>query len=225
MLTDERIQKKLDKICPDHVSTEELNESVQDTYRKCAEGEGCGNMVSELTAFAREMLKPKVNWRTVLQNAVRTAETTEYKIREKDNYKRPSRRTKWGGGVILPKKAGQKLNIVMSFDTSGSISHELVNQFMAEVKRALQFSEIKKCYLWNTSVYWSGSEKDMQRDLEKIFQSGGTDGECLVEIGEDIKADLFIHMTDGCFTYPNQVRGKHLAIEWDNNEIKKVRKI
>lgn len=188
-------------------------------------GKLAGNMTSVLADFAREQLKPKVNWQTILQNRVRTCETTVYKLRERDNYKRPSRKTCWSGGAILPKKVGKQLYTVLSFDTSGSITHELLSQFLSEVQGALQYSEVKRCYLWNTEVYWKGSDKDMQNSIEDIYQTGGTDGDCMRQVGEDVKSDIYIHFTDGYLEYPTGMKGTHLAIVWEDDEIKEVRTI
>lgn len=225
MLNDEETQKELDKLAPDHLTTEELNEQVQESYENLVNGKSAGSMTSKLADFAREQLKPKVNWRTVLQNRIRTCETTVYKLREKDNYKRPSRKTCWGGGAILPKKAGQQLSMVLSFDTSGSITHTMLNQFLSEIKGAIQYSEIKQCYLWNTKVYWKGSEKELSNSIEKIYETGGTDGDCIKQVGESIKSDIYIHFTDGYLEYPTGMKGTHLAIVWENDEIKEIRSL
>lgn len=225
MLNDEELQKELDKLSPDHLTSEELNEQVQETYHNLAEGKQAGSMTSHLADFAREQLKPKVNWQSILQNRVRTCETTVYKLRERDNYKRPSRKTCWGGGAILPKKSGKQLYTVLSFDTSASITPELLNQFLSEVKGALQYSEVKRCYLWNTKVYWSGTDKDLQENVETLYQTGGTEGDCMKQVGEDIKSDIYIHFTDGYLNYPTGMKGTHLAIVWEGDEIKEVRNI
>lgn len=225
MLNDQNTLDELDKLAPDHLTTEELNEQVQECYHKLAEGMRAGSMTSTLTDFAREQLKPKVNWKTILQNRVRSCETTVYKLREKDNYKRPSRRTRWEGGVILPKKAGKQLSLVMSFDTSGSITPELLNQFLSEVRGALQYSDVKRCFLWSDTVYWEGSEQELLSNIEKIYQMGGTEGDCMRQVGESIKSDIYVHFTDGYLDYPTGLKGTHLAIVWGNDEIKEIRSI
>lgn len=216
-----KVQDELDKRGIEHISQEEVNERVLATAQEICKSQGrqYGNLVD----FAKEMLEPKVDWRPLLQATIRNAEKKVWTIHARQTYKRVSRRS---GQILLPKKNGQKISVVLTFDTSGSISHEMVNQFLSEVQSCMRYSEIKECALWHTSNYWYGTPAELNKNVEKIFESGGTDESCMGNAEKHCKADLYIHFSDGYhgedfgFEHPQ----KNIEILWDGNEIKSIRK-
>lgn len=90
----------------------------------------------------------------------------------------------------------------------------------------MKYSEIKECALWHTDNYWYGSPEELERSVEKVFESGGTDEKCMGNAEKHCKADLYIHFSDGYhgdnygFEHPH----KNIEILWDGNEIKEIRK-
>ena len=216
-----KIQDELDKLKVEHVSQEEVNEKVLDTAVQISKGQG--SQYGRLTEFAREMLDPKVDWRPLLQATIRNAEKKIWSIHAKQTYKRVSRRS---GQILIPKRYGNKISVTLSFDTSGSITSEMVNQFLSEIQSCMKYSEIKECALWHTSNYWYGTPEQLEKDVEKIFESGGTDEACMGVAERHCKADLHIHFSDGYhgdnfgFEHPN----KNMEIVWDGKEIKEIRK-
>ena len=215
------MQDALDKMGIEHISQEEVNDTVLQTAQQVAKSQG--SQYGGLTEFAREMLEPKVDWRPLLQATIRNAEKKVWTIHARQTYKRVSRRS---GQVLIPKRFGQKISVALSFDTSGSISSDMVNQFLSEIKNCMRYSEIKECALWHTNNYWYGSPEELERSVEKIFESGGTDEACMGIAEHHCKADLYIHFSDGYhgtnygFEHPN----KNIEILWDGNEIKEIRK-
>ena len=216
-----KIQDLLDKMGIEHISQEEVNEKVLATAQEISKSQGRG--YGGLTDFALEMLNPKVDWRPLLQATIRNAEKKVWTIHSRQTYKRVSRRS---GQILIPKRYGQKISVVLTFDTSGSISHEMVNQFLAEVKTCMKYSEIKECALWHTDNYWYGSPEELERSIDKIFESGGTDEACMGVAEHHCKADLYIHFSDGYhgnnfgFEHPQ----KNIEIVWDGKEISEIRK-
>ena len=217
----ENIQDEMDKMGIEHISQEEVNEKVLETAQEMAKSQGY--QYGGLVDFAREMLNPKVDWRPLLQATVRNAEKKVWTIHAKQTFKRVSRRS---GQILIPKRNGQKISVALSFDTSGSISSDMVNQFLSEIKSCMKYSEIKECALWHTENYWYGSPEELERSVEKIFESGGTDEACMGVAEKHCKADLYIHFSDGYhgdnygFAHPS----KNIEILWDGNEIREIRK-
>ena len=215
------IQDELDKMGIEHISQEEVNEKVLDMAERICKSQGNG--YGRLIDFAKEMMDPKVDWRPLLQATIRNAEKKVWTIHSRQTYKRVSRRS---GQILIPKRYGNKISVALSFDTSGSISQEMVNQFLAEIKSCMKYSEIKECALWHTENYWYGSPEELERSIEKVFESGGTDEACMGIAEQHCKADLYIHFSDGYhgnnfgFKYPQ----KNIEIVWDGNEIKEIRK-
>lgn len=220
MNTDE-MQDKLDKMGVDHISQEEVNESVLDTAKEMSKSQG--HQYGGLVDFAREILNPKVDWRPLLQATVRNAEKKVWTIHAKQTFKRVSRRS---GQILIPKRYGQKIAVTLSFDTSGSISSDMVNQFLSEIQSCMKYSEIKECSLWHTSNYWYGSPEELEKNVEKVFESGGTDERCMGNAEQHCKADLHIHFSDGYHGdgYGFKEPHKNIEILWDGKEIKEIRK-
>lgn len=217
----DKVQDALDKMGIEHISQEEVNERVIETAKEICNSQG--RQYGRLVNFAKEKLEPKVDWRPLLQATIRNAEKKVWTIHAKQTFKRVSRRS---GQIILPKRNGQKISVALSFDTSGSISSDMVNQFLSEIQNCMRYSEIKECALWHTDNYWYGTPEELNRDVEKVFESGGTDERCMGNAEHHCKADLYIHFSDGYhgddygFEHPH----KNIEILWDNNNIKEIRK-
>ena len=215
------MQDELEKMGVEHISQEEINDKTLQTAQEICKSQG--HQYGGLVNFAKEMLDPKVDWRPLLQATIRNAEKKVWTIHAKQTFKRVSRRS---GQVLMPKRNGQKISVALSFDTSGSISQDMVNQFLSEIQNCMKYSEIKECALWHTDNYWYGSPEELERKVEKVFESGGTDERCMGNAEQHCKADLYIHFSDGYhgdnfgFEYPN----KNMEIIWDGNEIKEIRK-
>ena len=217
----ENIQDEMDKMGIEHISQEEVNEKVLETAQEICKSQG--HQYGGLVNFAKELMDPKVDWRPLLQATIRNAEKKVWTIHAKQTFKRVSRRS---GQILIPKRNGQKISVALSFDTSGSISSDMVNQFLAEIKTCMRYSEIKECALWHTSNYWYGSPEELERSIEKIFESGGTNEACMGNAEKHCKADLYIHFSDGYHgdNYGFEHPSKNIEILWDGNEIKEIRK-
>lgn len=215
------MQDALDKMGIEHISQEEVNDKTLQTAQEICKSQG--RQYGSLMAFAKEMLEPKVDWRPLLQATIRNAEKKVWTIHAKQTFKRISRRS---GQVLIPKRNGQKISVALSFDTSGSITSEMVNQFLSEIKTCMKYSEIKECALWHTSNYWYGSPEELEKNIETVFECGGTDEGCMGVAEHHCKADLYIHFSDGYHgdNYGFEHPQKNIEIVWDGNEIKEIRK-
>lgn len=220
----QRVQDELDRMGVEHISQEEINERVMDAAKEMVKGRSSD--YGSLVAFAKEMLEPQVDWRPLLQAAARNAEKKVWTIHSKQTFKRVSRRS---GQVLMPKRYGHKVSVTLSFDTSGSISHEMVSQFLSEIQNCMRYSEIKECALWHTSVYWFGSPDQLEKDIEKVFEQGGTSSRCVEVCAEHTKADIHFAFTDGDWgadpvRTENCKVGELYSIRWDGKTIKEIRK-
>lgn len=219
------VQDALDKMGIEHMSQEEINDKALQTAQEICKSQG--HQYGGLAQFAKEMLDPKVDWRPLLNATIRNAEKKVWTIHAKQTFKRVSRRS---GQILIPKRNGQKISVALSFDTSGSISQDMVNQFLSEVKNCMKYSEIKECALWHTSNYWYGTPEELENKIEKVFEWGGTDSKCVEECAKHCKADLGFTFTDGYWgDDPQKPDGCKVnsmcAIIYDGNEIKEIRKL
>ena len=215
------MQDELGKMGIPHLSQEEVSEKRLETAVEVSKGQG--NKYGMLQDFARELMEPKVDWRPLLQATIRNAEKKVWTAHTHSTFKRTSRRSTT---FLMPKKYGHKLSISLSFDTSGSISADMVNQFLAEIEGCLRYSDVKECALWHTSVYWYGTPTQLKQDVEKVFQSGGTYESSMSEAERHCKADIHFHFSDGEHgnNYGFKEPHKNIEIIWQNDEIKEIRK-
>lgn len=83
-----------------------------------------GKLGGLLARMVGELLQPKLPWRMMLARYMTQIARDDY------SYMRPSRRE---GQMILPSLRSEQADIVVAIDTSGSVSSEELNEFLAEV--------------------------------------------------------------------------------------------
>lgn len=156
-----------------------------------------GNVPREIT----EAMEAKVNWKEVLRDFVSSI------CADKDNstWRRPNRR--WvDQNVYMPSAIGEAVGrIVVAVDTSGSIGHAEIGQFLGElvsICNHVQPEGIDLLY-WDTAV--CAHEKYDRGDYEAIMSStkpaggGGTSARCIPKYIEQHKLnpECVIVLTDG----------------------------
>ena len=151
--------------------------------------ENIRRMISDLVA-------PKMDWREVLRT------TLESSIKSDFTFMRPSKRS---GEVIFPgMNRDEQLNITVALDTSGSISPDMIRDFLSEVQGIMgQYSSYKiNLFQFDTNVYgYETYTADDGRDLStyEVIGGGGTDFDIVYKFMEenDIHPDQMIMFTDG----------------------------
>lgn len=158
----------------------------------------------ELAEFVASLVKPKIDWRSKLHRTLRSH------LKSDLTYMNPSRRS-WGfggsyiGNPVYPGyKPDDTIDIAVALDASGSISEEMLRDFLSEVVgMTKQFQQFKiRLMTFDTSVY---TVRDYQTGEEKkileypIHGGGGTD---FMAVYEHMKADNYkpkqlVMFTDG----------------------------
>lgn len=198
-------------------------------------GSGAGGADRELM----ELLEPKINWREVLREFVKSICSS----RDRSSWRRVNRRF-IGAGTYLPTLVGEKIgHIVIAIDTSGSIGGPELAEFLTEVRGIAEEVSPEKVDLiyWDSEV--AGHEEYESSMVGTIVQStkprggGGTSPSCVSTYLNDksIKPECIVVLTDGyvgndwgndwpapimwCITGGNQImaaHGKTLHIKnWD----------
>ena len=160
-------------------------------------GSGGGNLDRELG----DLLEPKVDWREVLREFVKTT----CKARDTSSWRRVNRRF-LGTGVYMPSMIGQKVgHLVVGIDTSGSIGSQELSTFLSEVKAIAEEvnpSAVDLLY-WDGEV--AGHEVYDESTVSSITEStqpkggGGTSPSCVSKYLNDNKIvpECVIMLTDG----------------------------
>lgn len=160
-----------------------------------------GKMGGNVSRDIQELLTPKVNWKDALRDFVKTS------TQGKDNttWRRLHKRY-IGMDIIMPSTYDEKVgSIVVAVDTSGSIGHAELAQFLSEVKSICEEVSPEKIDLlyWDTDV--AGHETYMNTELATLTETtqakggGGTSPECVPHYMKEknLEPECVIMLTDG----------------------------
>jgi predicted metal-dependent peptidase len=161
-------------------------------------GTGEGGLDRELA----ELLEPKVNWREVLRDFVKST----CNAKDASSWRKVNRRF-LSTGVYMPTLIGEKVgHLVIAPDTSGSVGDEELAEFLSEVKGIAE--EVNPACV--DLLYWGSSvvqhETYGDGEAANIIAStrpkggGGTSPSCISEYlkEKNIKPECVIILTDGC---------------------------
>ena len=160
-------------------------------------GIGAGGLDREL----EELLEPKVDWREVLREFVKSI----CSAKDASSWRRVNRRF-LSGDVYMPTLIGERVgHIVIGVDTSGSIGVRELSDFLSEVKGIAEEVRPEKVDLlyWDSEV--AGHEEYDEANVVNIVSStkprggGGTSPSCVTEYLKEkaIKPECVIMLTDG----------------------------
>ena len=151
--------------------------------------ESVKRMISELVA-------PRMDWRDVLRTQL------ESSLRSDFTFMRPSKRS---GEVIFPgMNKDEELNVAVFLDTSGSISKDMLRDFLSEVQGIMDQYQSYNIVIaqFDTGVYgvetFTSDDGRTMRDYE-LVGGGGTDFDVVFKYMEEygIEPDQMVMFTDG----------------------------
>lgn len=160
-------------------------------------GKGAGGIGREL----EELLEPKVNWREVLREFVKST----CRNKDKSSWRRVNRRM-LSTGYYMPSMIGERVGrIVIGVDTSGSIGMRELSDFLSEVKgiaEEVSPEQIDLLY-WDSAV--AAHEEYKDTDVTNIVSTtkpaggGGTSPSCVSEYLKEkrIEPVCVVMLTDG----------------------------
>ncbi len=160
-------------------------------------GKGAGGMDRELEG----LLEPKVNWREILREFVKSI----CNAKDASSWRRVNRRF-LAGDTYMPTLIGERVgHIVIGVDTSGSIGVRELSDFLSEVKGIAEEVRPEKVDLlyWDSEV--AGHEEYDETTVANIVSStkprggGGTSPSCVTTYlkEKNIKPECVIMLTDG----------------------------
>jgi predicted metal-dependent peptidase len=161
-------------------------------------GSGEGGLDRELA----ELLEPKINWREVLRDFVKST----CSAKDASSWRRVNRRF-LSTGMYMPTLIGEKVgHLVIAVDTSGSVGDEELGEFLSEVKGIAE--EVNPACVdllyWGSSVvqhetYGDGEAANIITST-RPKDGGGTSPSCISEYlkEKNIKPECVIILTDGC---------------------------
>lgn len=160
-------------------------------------GKGGGGLGRELA----ELVEPKVDWRDVLREFVKST----CNAKDTSSWRRVNRRY-LSGDVYMPSLIGERVgHLVIGIDTSGSVGQKELGEFLSEVQSIAKDVHPDKVDL----IYWDGAvaghEEYSSTQVDSIIDStkprggGGTDPTCVMDYLKEkaIKPEAIIMLTDG----------------------------
>lgn len=149
-----------------------------------------------------ELLEPKINWREVLRDFVKST----CNAKDASSWRRVNRRF-LSTGMYMPTLIGEKVgHLVIAVDTSGSVGDDELGEFLSEVKGIAE--EVNPACVdllyWGSSVvqhetYGDGEAANIIASTRPVG-GGGTSPSCISEYlkEKNIKPECVIILTDGC---------------------------
>jgi predicted metal-dependent peptidase len=179
--------------------SEEEKKALQDEIKQAViqAAQSAGPDVPEsVKRMISELIAPKMDWRDVLRTQL------ESSLRSDFTFMRPSKRS---GEVIFPgMNKDEELNVAIFLDTSGSISKDMLRDFLSEVQGIMDQYQSYKIVIaqFDTGVYgvetFTSDDGRTMRDYE-LVGGGGTDFDVVFNYmaENDITPDQMVMFTDG----------------------------
>lgn len=204
--------KHLDDDESKELSESEINEIENDWLNRVEEAyidsKQKGNIPLGIERYIDQLKKSQIDWKTLLQKYLLALIKNDY------TWMKRSRKS-YATGIYLPDVGGEKIEIIVGIDTSGSISQEELKEFITEIVG------ISKAYKDKLDIRIMCHDINVQTDLEiknanvekikkiKIKGGGGTSHIPLFnKIKERYKdSKILICFTDG-YSNLNQINFK-----------------
>lgn len=167
--------------------------------RQVAKSQGVG--MGNIDELIDELLEPQISWKELLRNSVSSCVCTDYRLMP------PNKKHIWRG-FYLPSLYGEKIEVAIAIDTSGSMSASEIAAGVAEIRSVCeQFQDY--------TIHYYQCDDGIQQYIElnpysevpnKIRGRGGTS---FVPVFKDIKKKGLIisclaYFTDMMGTFPEE---------------------
>ena len=184
------------KIDPE--TAKQIQDELKDAVLQSAQAAGAGNTPAGIRRLIQQFTAPKMAWQDLLRIQLESSLKSNY------SFMRPSRKG-WHTGAVLPGMLpDEQLDVVIALDTSGSISEDMIRDFLSEVKGMMDMynSYNIQVFTFDTEVYnLQVFTEDNGSELSEynILGGGGTDFDVCYNFMKDegIEPKQFIMFTDG----------------------------
>ena len=155
-----------------------IKDEIKEAMIQAAQAAGAGNLPKNVQRMIKELTEPQMDWRELLQQQIESVIKSDF------SWMRPSRRS-WHMDAIMPGMIpGNRVDVTVAIDTSGSISDQDIKLFLSEVKGIMDAYDDYKVsvFCWDTSVH--APAEYSSENLTEIGEyipggGGGTDPHCI----------------------------------------------
>lgn len=177
---------------------EQIRQDMQSATMQAAKAAGSGNLPSGVKRLLNDLLNPQLDWRELLAMQIQSVVKSDY------TWMTPSRKGMDAGMYLPGMDRETTIDIAISIDTSGSISEDMLRDFLSEVKGIMdQYTDYElKLWCFDTAVHNPVRiTPDVSHELTEydIQGGGGTEFDCNWDYMKEqgITPKKFIMFTDG----------------------------
>lgn len=137
-------KSKAPTLSPEEV--QQITADIRANVMIAARTVGAGNIPAGVRRLIDEFLNPKMDWRELIATSIKSTINDDY------HFDRPSRRS-WNEdcemSIYLPsQKPMETVDIAIAIDTSGSISNQMIKEFLSEVNGIMSVFRDFRIILW-----------------------------------------------------------------------------
>lgn len=190
-------------IVSDSPSNENMEEKWKDRLLKAAhEARKHGNLPGEIGKMIDDLIEPKLNWKTILRDKIVSSVKNDFRFFP------PAKKYLWQG-IYLPSSHGERLEIAIAIDGSGSVDQKQFQEFIAEIRGITeQFEDyILHIFMFDARINdyrVIDSQSDWPRSFPK--HNGGTSFAPVVDsiAHKDLSISALVYLTDGEGSFPDK---------------------
>jgi predicted metal-dependent peptidase len=160
--------------------------------------DGAGNLPAGVKRLIQQLTEPQMNWREILRMNLESTIKADY------TWMRASRKG-WHMDAVMPgQKPDEMIDIAVMLDASGSISQDMLRDFLSEIQGIMDSFPAYKIHVvtFDTDCYnpaqYDSDNLDSMIDYE-VSGGGGTDFDCIFTYlkEEEITPRRLIIFSDG----------------------------
>lgn len=176
-----------------------ISDEIKQAVMEAAKAAGAGNVPAGVKRMITDLTEPSMDWRQLLQAELPSLFKDDY------TFTRGSRKNSSMGGIFLPgQDQAQRVEVAIAIDTSGSISNNMIRDFLGEIQGIIESFDDFKITMWffDTETYTVHTfDADSVLDMTEveIEGGGGTEFDCNWDLMKemDLVPETFIMFTDG----------------------------
>jgi predicted metal-dependent peptidase len=161
-----------------------IRDEIKEAMIQAAQASGSGNLPKNVQRMIKDLTEPQMDWRELLQQQIESVIKSDF------SWMRPSRRS-WHMDAIMPGMIpGNRVDVTVAIDTSGSITDNDIKLFLSEVKGIMDAYDDYNIsiFCWDTSVHAPAKySSDNMTDIMEYIPGGGggTDPHCIWDYLKD----------------------------------------
>ncbi len=159
-----------------------------------------GKLPGTVDRLIQDMLEPKLDWKIILRDMITSLTRSDFRLFP------VSKRHLWRG-IYLPSLHGEKLEIAVGIDTSGSVSAKEFQEFIAEIKGITeQFMDFTLYLFFSDAEIHDRITLSPNEEWPEKFpkKDGGTSFIPIINLvtEEYPQVAALVYLTDGAGSYP-----------------------